>query len=259
MKAALRVLSIATIILWIFVGAFIGLIVYSALQMKLGEISVEGTFLGRKLITKVNASLFNGGYFDITDIDILTRLHMPLVGVELNRSSTSVPAIRAGEEGRISHEFVLDFPSLLERPEVVRVLLLNSTDLELILSLSLTYAVVFKVKMDVNTTMPWGAFLSGFRVREYEATPIGTEIYLVLNITFKNDAGFGFNFWLKAFDETGTPIGESSPISISVGDVFEGRVSIPIPLAKWTGRGWVNACIDVGAGVPLCTEVLTYG
>jgi len=259
MKAALRILSFTTIILWVFVGAFIGLTVYSALKIRIEEFSGGGAFLGYKFIVQVNASLFNGGYFDITDIDILTRLHMPLVGVELNRSSTSVPAIRAGEEGRISHEFVLDFLSLLERPEVVRALLLNSTDLELIVSFSLTYAIVFTVKMDVNTTMPWGAFLSGFEVRAYEATPVDTEVYLVLDITFENDAELGFNFWLRAFDEAGTPIGESSPISISAGDTFDGQVSIPIPAGKWTGEGWVSACIDLGIGIPLCTEVLTYG
>ena len=259
MKAALRILGFATIILWILVGAFIGLTLYSATKIQIKRFAGGGGFVGNKFVIQVNATLFNGGYFDITNIDLLTRLHMPLVGVELNRSSTKVPAIRAGEEGRIRHEFMLDFPTLLSRPEVIRALLLNSTDLELMFFFSFTYAVVFTVKMNMSTSMEWKAPLSGFKVREYEISSSGTEVDLILNITFKNESDLNFNFWLRAFDETGTPIGESSTSSISAGDTFDGEIVIRIPADKWTGEGWVSACIDVDIGMPLCTEVLTYG
>ena len=259
MRTALRVIGITTTILWIFVGAFIGITVYSALRIRIEEFSGGGYFYGDKFIIRINVTIFNGGYFDITDISILTRLHMPLVGIELNRSSTFVRAIGAGERGRITHGFELDILSLLDRPEVVRAFLLNSTDLELVLSFSLTYAIVFTVAMDVNTTMPWKAFLSGFTVREYEVSPVDDEVDFILNVTFKNESELGFNFWLRAFDGSGTPIGESSPISIDAGDTFDGQVVIPIPADNWTGEGWVSACIDIGIGRPLCTEVLSYG
>ena len=259
MRAALRAISIATTILWIFVGAFVGLTIYSATLMHIEEFSGGGAFVDTTFIVQVNVTLSNGGYFDITDIGILTSLCMPLTGVELNRSSTSVGAIRAGETKRISHQFELDVLSLLERPEVVRALLLNSTDLELVMSFSLTYALVFTIKIDANTSVPWGAPLSGFRVREYEASHVGTEVRLVLNVTFKNDAQLSFNFMLRAFDEHGTPIGESSPIPITSKQAFNGTVVIPIPADRWTGRGWVVACVDLGLPKMLCTEVLRYG
>jgi len=259
MKAALRVISIATAILWIFIGAFIGLTIYSATLMRIEEFSGGGALVGSTFIVQVNVTLSNGGYFDITDIDILTRLYLPIAGVELNRSSTSVEAIRAGERKRISHQFELDMLSLLGRPEVVKVLLLNSTDLELVMSFSLTYALVFTIKVDANTSVPWGAPLSGFKVREYEISHVDAEVHLILNVTFKNDAQLNFNFMLRAFDEHGVFIGESSPISITSDQAFNGTVVIPIPADKWTGKGWVVACVDLDLPEVPCTEVLRYG
>jgi len=248
MRVALRALGIATAVLWILVGAFVGLCIYSALKVSIKGISADYRIQGTTARMLMNVTIVNGGFFDITDLNLSTCLYMPLVRAELNRSSTLVPAIRSGGEVNITHTFVLDIAAITARPAVLRALFLNSTDLVLIVSISLTYAYVFGVELSANQTVPWGAPLSNLRVSSPILRLVGSEIELEVHVSFENEAPFSFSFWLRALNGHGDQIGTSETFSIDTGASFSQLVSIKIPLSDWTGSGSIEACVYLGVG-----------
>ena len=255
MRVTLRALSVATGLLWLFIGLFLATTIYSAMQIRIEEVGVSLPQVeGAALYYNITITIYNGGFYDIRNLTITTTMILNLTGDLILSTSSMLPAIGKGERGTLVHVVVLDLAAVqAENATVFRILMLNNSDITVVSSIGLLYAYTFWTELSTNFTAAWGAPLSGMRVWAYG---LSGNVFS-FNMTFVNSSPMSYSFWVEVLNDRGEVVGTSSPVDVAPGYVFEGQVSVLVDPGLWTVSGTIVAHLDV-EGTHLSLPVVEY-
>ncbi|MFQ6086625.1 MAG: hypothetical protein ACE5OV_01250 [Candidatus Bathyarchaeia archaeon] len=227
MKHAIRALGWATTILWILVILFSGTIVYSAMQIRMNfEEEPQVTTSNGMLTMSIPFSINNGGFYDISELNITTRIEAENETV-ISRSTTLVPLIPRDSTVSEKHDVALSLDDILTKN--LTYLLFKDTDLNLDMFVALTYAHAIPIKISSNLTMRWGAPLSNLTIGEISITPL-PPYRVDIPLSFDNHAFFSLNgtMRLEIVDGSNLIGWEEVDISVPPGYGYDDTISVPI-------------------------------
>jgi len=186
MKIAIRMLTLATIILWIVILFFSVTAVYSIMNVgiNLGEVQMLPSSKGITFFLPF--SITNDGYYELADLNLTTRITEPN-GTVLDVTETIIPSIPKGSDINASHTIPIDLESILSMDHVR--LLLNDSSFNVEIFAGLNFARAVPVQLAMNVTMPWGAPLANFSVGTISVSPYNsTHSEASIPVSFENHA-----------------------------------------------------------------------
>ena len=186
MKIAIRMLSIATVILWIVILFFSVTAVYSVMNVGISVGEVQMLPSSKGVTFSLPFSITNGGYYDLADLNLTTRITEPN-GTVLDVTETFVPSIPKGTDINASHTIPIDIESILSLNHVS--LLLNDSSFNVEVYAGLNFARAVPVQLATNVTLPWGAPLADFAVGTISVSPYNdTHSEASIPVSFENHA-----------------------------------------------------------------------
>ena len=227
MKQAIRALGWAVSILWIMLLLFTVTAVYSALQIRpsLGEPLAAAS--GSTLTASLPIVLYNGGFYDISQFNITTRVR-DNAGATITRSSTLVPLVSAGANVTITHSISISIEQAATNN--LSHLLFNDSELEIEAAVGLIYARVFPFEISLNSSMPWGAPFANLTLGSISVTPLNlTHIRARVPLSFENHSFLALSgtLELEIVDRTNHVVGRGSTVFNAPSDSrFETNVEI---------------------------------
>jgi hypothetical protein len=186
MKIAIRMLGIATIILWLVIVFFSVTAVYSVMSLgvNLGEVQLLPSSKG--ITFSLPFSIDNNGYYEIADLNLTTRVTDSEETV-LDLTETFVPSIPRGSAINASHTIPIDLDAILELDYLP--LLLEDSEFNVELFVGLNFARAVPVQLSTNATIPWGAPLAQFSIGEISvSTHNRTHVEASIPVSFENHA-----------------------------------------------------------------------
>ncbi|MCZ2808558.1 MAG: hypothetical protein O2V44_04295 [Candidatus Bathyarchaeota archaeon] len=186
MKIAIRMLSIATIILWIVILFFSVTAVYSVMNLgiNIGEVQMLPSSNG--ITFSLPFSITNNGYYELADLNLTTRVTDPN-GTVLDVTKTFVPSIPQGTNVNATHTIPIDLDSILSMDYVP--LLLNDSSFNVEIFAGLNFARAVPVQLSTNATIPWGAPFAHFSIGRISVSPHNsTHGEASIPVSFENHA-----------------------------------------------------------------------
>jgi hypothetical protein len=186
MKTAIRMLSVATIILWIAIIFFSVTAVYSVMKLgiNIGEVQMLPSSNG--ITFSLPFSITNNGYYELADLNLTTRVTDP-DGTVLDLTETFVASIPQGTTVNESHTIPIDLDSILSMDHVP--LLLNDSSFNVEIFAGLNFALAVPVQISMNATIPWGAPFAHFSVGRISVFPHNsTHGEASIPVSFENHA-----------------------------------------------------------------------
>ena len=161
MKIAIRMLSIATIILWIVILFFAVTAVYSVMNLgaNLGEAQILPSSKG--ITFSLPFSINNNGYYEIADLNLTTRITDP-EGTVVALTETVIPSIPRGTTVNASHTVPIDLEVIQSMDHVT--LLLDDSEFNVEIFAGLNFARAVPMQLSTNATIPWGAPFAHFSI-----------------------------------------------------------------------------------------------
>lgn len=212
MKVAIRMISIATALFWIFLAAFTISAVYSFIKdvrLSFGEIEMPTSLTDQNEmvlclpITVENKGLFNIGFFNIT-----TEISS-VEGTLIARGNTCVPVIERNTVTTIRHNITVNVAELFQENSN---LVFNDTGFVLHEAVGMSVAEVIPFTASTNVTFPWGAPLYSLNIGEPEWVAVNRTYTLIRTpISFENHAFFDVvgSFLMRMYDSEGDVINEA--------------------------------------------------
>ncbi|RLG91601.1 hypothetical protein DRO34_03780 [Candidatus Bathyarchaeota archaeon] len=215
MKTALRMVGIATTIIWLMLALFIVTAVYSATLL---EINFEEP---RFYVSEDNVptiafiiEINNRGYYTLEDFTLETEILYQNT-TQISSKKTYVAAIPAGEQTLITHSLAFHIDHLLLNASE---LLFEDANFTVVNRVKLNFTSLLPIMVSANNSFPWGAPLYNFTVGEVAFEPYNsTHSKVSFPISFQNHAFFNLTGTLnvKVFDERNNPISESElPVNV---------------------------------------------
>jgi hypothetical protein len=191
MKHSIRMLGIATIILWLVTLFFSVTAVYSVMNLgvNLGEAQMLPSSKG--IIFSVPFSINNNGYYEIADLNLTTIVTDPN-GTVLDQTETFVPSIPRGTNVNETHTIPINLDTILSMDHVP--LLLDDSEFNVEIFVDLNFARAVPVQLSTNVTIPWGAPFADFSIgtitvsshnstNEEASIPVSFENHAILDLT----------------------------------------------------------------------------
>jgi hypothetical protein len=190
MNVPIRVLGIATVILWVFLAAYIAIAAYSFKDLNFGAGEpVFSASTNSEILFAMPLYIDNRGVCSLKDLNI-TTVFSDAEGAEISTASTSVPSVLHGQKTTVFHNVSLSMKGLLNKEEY----LFDDRELVASITAGLTFAELLPVEISTNFTYPWGAPFYGFTLgqpsfRLINAThgsvnvPVSFENHAVFNVT----------------------------------------------------------------------------
>jgi len=183
MKQAIRALSIAIIILWIFLIAFAATAVYSVINSDMGFGEAQFFSSNEDVVVSLPFFINNNGYYDISELNV-TTLMTDYNGTLSTRSETFVPLVASGNKIETAHNISIDLSDI--SMEYVGIFF-NDGSFGLDSFITLNFANVIPVQGSINMTIPWGAPFSNLSVGEPFVLPYNiTHSEVVIPVSFEN-------------------------------------------------------------------------
>jgi hypothetical protein len=186
MKIATRMLTVATIILWLVILFFSVTAVYSVMNVgvNIGEAQMLPTSNGIKF--SMPFSINNNGYYEIADLNLTTRVTDP-DGAVLDLTETLVDSIAQGETVNASHTIAVNLDDILSMDHLT--LMLNDSNFTVEIFAGLSFARAVPVQLSTNVSLPWGAPFADFSVGELSVSPHNSSyIEAAIPVSFENHA-----------------------------------------------------------------------
>jgi len=182
MRQAIRAVGWATNIFWIILLSFTVTAVYSAFQLspEFGKHYINT--LDGALTVSFPFYLNNGGFYDISNMNI-TTLIKDNYGSPISDSSTFVPLIPKGSNISVTHNVSMSLSQMTVK--YLSHMLFNDTILDIDVSWKINYAKVVPFEVSTNLTMPWGAPLSNLTIGDIYPSPYNSTRAIV-PISFQN-------------------------------------------------------------------------
>jgi hypothetical protein len=195
MKIAIRMLSIAAIILWIVILFFSVTAVYSVMNLgiNLGEVEMLPSSNG--ITFSLPFSITNNGYYELADLNLTTRV-TDLNGTVFDITETFVPSIPRDSNVSATHTISVDLDSILSMEHVS--LLLNDSSFNVEIFAGLNFARAVPVQLSTNATIPWGAPFAHFSLGRISVSPHNsTHVEATIPVSFENHAVIDITGTLK--------------------------------------------------------------
>ncbi len=186
MKIVIRLLSIATIILWAVILFFSVTAVYSVmnLDMNYGEVQMLPSSSG--ISFSLPFSIANNGYYELADFNLTTCI-TDYDGTVLDVTETLVPSIPRDSNVTETHTISIDLDSIMSLDHVS--LLLNDSSFNVDIFAGLNFARIVPVQLYTNTTIPWGAPFANFSIGTISVSPYNsTYVETRIPVSFENHA-----------------------------------------------------------------------
>jgi len=186
MKIAVRMLSIATIILWLVILFFSVTAVFSVMNLGVNIGDVQMLPSSKGITFSLPFSITNNGYYELADLNLTTRVTDPN-GTVLDMSETFVPSIPQGTHVNATHTIPIDLNAILSMDQVP--LLLDDSEFNVEIFAGLNFARAVPVQISTNTTIPWGAPLAQFSIGSISVSPHNsTHVEATIPVSFENHA-----------------------------------------------------------------------
>jgi hypothetical protein len=227
MKIVIRMLKIATIILWVIVIFFSVTAVYSVTQMGVstGEPEILPSVTGVRF--SLPFSINNGGYYEIADLNLTTRV-TDQQGTLLDETETFVPSIPPETNITANHEILIGLNDILSLNQTS--LLLEDSDFNVEIFAGLNFAHAVPVQLSLNTSIPWGAPFANFELQDITISDYnGTHVQAIIAIRFENHAILDIygTLSIEAYNNSGQRIG-SGTTEINASSGYGIYADIPI-------------------------------
>ena len=186
MKIVIRMLKIATMVLWLIILFFSATAVYSVTQLSVstGEPEILPSVTGIRF--SLPFSINNGGYYEIADLNLTTRV-TDQYGVLLDETQTFVPSIAPETNLTANHVISIGLNDILSVNQTS--LLLEDGDFNVEVYAGLNFAHAVPVLLNLNTSIPWGAPFANFEIHETSVSNYnGTHVQATIPIRFENHA-----------------------------------------------------------------------
>ena len=186
MKIVVRMLSIATIILWLVILFFSVTAVFSVMNLgvNIGEVQMLPSLRG--ITFSLPFSIANNGYYELADLNLTTRVTDPN-GTVLDLTETFVPSIPQGTNVNASHTISVDLEDVLLMDQVS--LLLEDSNFNVEIFAGLNFARAVPVQLSTNTTIPWGAPFAQFSIGKISVSlHNSTHREALIPVSFENHA-----------------------------------------------------------------------
>ena len=186
MKIAIRMLSIAAIVLWIVILFFSVTAVYSVMNLGINVGEVQMLPSSNGIAFSLPFAITNDGYYELTDLNLTTCV-TDQNGTVFDITETVVPSIPRGSNVNATHTISVDMDSVLSMDHVS--LLLNDSSFNVEIFAGLNFARAVPVQLSTNVTMPWGAPFAHFSVGTISVSPYNsTHGEASIPVSFENHA-----------------------------------------------------------------------
>ena len=195
MKIAIRMLSIAAIVLWVVILFFSVTAVYSVMNLgiNIGEVQMLPSSNG--ISFSLPFSIINNGYYELADLNLTTRV-TDQNGTVFDITETLVPSIPRGSNVNATHTISVDLDSVLSMDHVS--LLLNDSSFNVEIFAGLNFARAIPVQLSTNATIPWGAPFAHFSTGTISVSPHNsTHVEATIPVSFENHAVIDITGTLK--------------------------------------------------------------
>ena len=224
MMITVRMLSIASIILWILILFFSVTAVFSVMNVSvvIGEVQMLPSSKG--ITFTLPFSINNNGYYDLADLNLTTRL-TDIDGIILDQSETIISSIPRGSNVNASHTVPINLDDILSMDHVS--LLLDDSEFQIEVFAGLNFAKVIPVQLSTNTTIPWGAPFSQFTVGSLSVSSHNsTHSEVSIPVSFENHAILDLTGVLKLEFYSGSQLILSGETAIDVpsGQPYDTRI-----------------------------------
>ena len=169
MKIAIRMLGIATIILWLVILFFSVTAVYSVMNLgvNLGEVQMLPSSKG--ITFSLPFSIDNNGYYEIADLNLTTRVTDP-DGTLIDLTETFVQSIPRDTTVNATHTIPIDLDAILSMDYLP--FLFEDSEFNVEIFVGLNFARAVPVQLSTNATIPWGAPLADFSIGSISVSPL---------------------------------------------------------------------------------------
>jgi hypothetical protein len=191
MKYAMRALGWLVYVLWLVIIVFTATALYSAFQMHVDFGEPQTSTSGGTINTSQTFSIENNGFYEIYNLN-LTTVIQELTGTPVSRDSTVVRMIPSGRRIDSAHNVSFSLNDITSAG--LSNLLFNDTNLEIEMSVALSYADTIPFKISTNYTMPWGAPLYHITIGDASINPQNAaDARVILPFSFENHSFFDLN------------------------------------------------------------------
>jgi len=196
MKIAIRMLSIAAVILWIVILLFSVTAVYSVMNLGIDVGEVEMLPSSNGISFSLPFSITNNGYYELADLNLTTCV-TDQNGTVFDITETLVPSIPRGSNVNATHTISVDLDSILSMNHVS--LLLNDSSFNVEIFAGLNFARAVPVQLSTNATIPWGAPFAYFSIGTASVSSHnGTHVEGTIPVSFENHAVIDITGTLRA-------------------------------------------------------------
>jgi hypothetical protein len=186
MNITIRMLSIATIILWLVILFFSVTAVYSVMNLgvNLGEVQILPSTSG--ITFSLPFSIDNNGYYEIADLNLTTRVTY-LNETLIDQTETFVQLIPQNTSINATHTIPIDLDSIASLD--YELFLFEDSEFNVEIYIGLNFARAVPVQLSTNATIPWGAPLADFSVGSISLSPLNiTHAEALVPVNFENHA-----------------------------------------------------------------------
>ncbi len=250
MNVPIRVLGIATVILWVFLAAYIVVAAYSFKDLNFGAGEPEfSTSPNGELGFSMPLYIDNKGVCSLKDLQI-TTVFSDDQGREISTASTSVPSVPHGQNTTIFHNVSLNINDMLGSQDY----LFDDKNLAASITAGLTFAELLPVEISTNLTYPWGAPFYGFTLRDPSFSRVNsTHVGIGVPVSFENHAAFDVagNLRVELCDGNDSVLGAAqavfdAPPQTVYADSLEFIVPLDSALATAVQGGHFNVYFSTG-------------
>jgi len=224
MRQAIRALGLAIYVVWLVMVVFTISLVYSAFQLGVSFGEQRTSTSGGTMTLSLPFSMQNNGFYDISNLNITTIIQ-ETNGALVTNSSTLVTSISSSKKVDITHNISISLDEMT-RASLSR-LLFNDTDLDVDMSLALTYAGVFPLKISTNSTMTWDAPLSNLNIGNLYSI----DSKIVVPTIFENHSLFNLTgtMRLELFNDLNQQVGvETTEINVLSHEDFSKNIEVSV-------------------------------
>ncbi len=185
MNITIRMLSIATIILWLVILFFFVTAVYSFMNLglKLGEVQMLPSTSG--ITFSLPFSINNNGYYEIADLNLTTCVTDSNETL-ISQTETFVQSIPQSTTINATHAIPIDLDSIMSLDYK---LLFEDSEFNIEILVGLNFARTVPIQLSTNSSIPWGAPFADFTVGSISITSLNlTHAKASVPISFENHA-----------------------------------------------------------------------
>ncbi len=231
MRIPIRMIGVATTVIWVFLILFSVSAIYSMkdIRVNLGQLLVSTTE-NCEVLLSFPVTVVNTGFYDLADFNISTVI-FGANSTKVTEGSTFVPMVLHERTVNVTHNMKLNVTELLETNQD---LAFNDTELTANMTVSMRAAKSIPIWASSNITIPWGAPLSKLAVDSPEFSVYNeTHSRVVVPVSFENHAFFNFTgkIQLRVYSTAGNLVTQTEiDVDVSQYSPYKGKVEMFIPL-----------------------------